>query len=833
MTQLLKKFDNVLLASMKKVNNNLIPKTIRINGVLLQSTLTPTPTVTRTPNASLTPTPTKTVTPTMTMTQTPTKTQTPTMTPTQTKTPTPTPTPTSNPVVSTCAVLFNSVSNVYSYNVSVNTLTQLTVPNFPNNSLDIAHSFNGTTGKLWGVSGTSFVEYNITLPSFTATFFRFITFPVGFTSSAGLAAISNTVILAVNTFNSFNEVVEIDVSGGSAVMTTKFPIVVNRGLSNISSFGITGDFYKTTTNKFIALNYVDVDVEFDIIRYCYITQWDYPTGTFEVDVQLNIGCGTYGIFEDSGNIYITESSTFPNKLYIIYQTPPYNVEYVRDVNIDILGASQVPSCLTKNLVSNIATLRVNNNAGSGTYYVNTKTIELPLVSNGTYNFVANWGDGTTSTITNYSQRFHTYTTSSLLWAYDITLTGQVDGFSYRALSTDQKKLLDRIYNWGAIKFINDVVNGNSDGLFFNCVNLKMDTCVNAPNLGTVTSLDNFFDGCTKLGKIGGLEYWNVSNIIGMYRTFANTSPQLGLVNTPNPPPQDLSSWNTSNVTYMDEMYRMSRLNHNVGNWNVTGVTNMYRMFYGAVAFNNGGSDSIKNWNTSSVNDVGQMFYSAITFNQPLTNFNFTNVTITSDMFAFCYEFNQDCSNWERVGSTMQWITRAVSMFFKCRKFNGSVNTWNLQRLDDMSYIFTKCYQFNQPLGNWNLQNLTWMVGSFTNCFSFNQNLGSWRLSNLQTAENRFMGLCPDSETSRTTFALSSDNLNSTLIGWSLYIYNNATFSNTKYITFPNDANDGTCTGKSQMRAKGWRIKWVTTANAGSCVACNDGGNGTCIPTSSC
>jgi hypothetical protein len=818
MAQFLKKFDDVLLASMKKANNNLIPNTIRINGVLLPiGTSTPTPTKTLTP----TPTQTPGVSQTQTPTQTPTPTITPTQTPTNTQTPTKTPTPTSNPVVPTCAVLFNNGSDVYYYNVSANTSTLLTVPGFPSDTNgDIAHTSNGTTGKLWGVDDPNerFVEYNITLPSFTATFWRYISYPPSFYSSFGLAAISNTVILAVNTFNSPNEVVEIDVSGVSPIMTTKFRLIFGRY--------ITGDFYKTTTNKFIALNTTGGD-------NCYITQWDYLTGTLEVDVLLTIRCGTFGLFEDNGNIYITESREFPTKLYVVNQNSPYSVSYVRDINVSVAGASQVPTCLTKNLVSNVATLRVNNITDSGTYYVNTKTIELPLVSNGTYNFVANWGDGTTSTITNYSQRFHTYTTSSLLWAYDITLTGQVDGFSYRALSTDQKKLLDRIYNWGAIKFINDVVNGNSDGLFFNCVNLKMDTCVNAPNLGTVTSLDNFFDGCTKLGKIGGLEYWNVSNIIGMYRTFANTSPQLGLVNTPNPPPQDLSSWNTSNVTYMDEMYTMSRLNHNVGNWNVTGVTNMYRMFYGAVNFNNGGSDSIKNWNTSSVNDVGQMFYSAITFNQPLTNFNFTNVTITSDMFAFCYEFNQDCSNWERVGSTMQWITRAVRMFSNCRKFNGSANTWNLQRLDDMSYIFYKCYQFNQPLGNWNLQNLTWMVGSFTNCFSFNQNLGSWRLSNLQTAENRFMGLCPDSNTSRTTFDLSSANLTSTLIGWSLYIFNNATFSNTKYITFPNDANSGTCDGLTQMRAKGWRIKWVTTANAGSCVNCFDGGAGTCIPVSSC
>jgi len=59
MAQLLKKFDNVLLASMKKANNNPIPNTIRINGVLLPIG---TPTPTQTPNAS--PSQTPTVTPT-------------------------------------------------------------------------------------------------------------------------------------------------------------------------------------------------------------------------------------------------------------------------------------------------------------------------------------------------------------------------------------------------------------------------------------------------------------------------------------------------------------------------------------------------------------------------------------------------------------------------------------------------------------------------------------------------------------------------------------------------------------------------------------------------
>ena len=269
---------------------------------------------------------------------TPTPTQTPTPTITLTITPTMTPTPTSVTVVPNCAVLYNISSNVYYYNVSTNTSTLLTIPGFPSDiSGDIAH----TLDKLWGVDDPNerFIEYNITLSPFSATFFRFITYPTSFFSSYGLASISNTVILAVNSIDFLNQVVvEIDVSGTSPVMTTKFPLIVGRY--------ITGDFYKTTTNKFIALNTDDAT------SICYVTQWDYSTSTTEpeVDVELTIGCGTYGLFEDSGNIYITES-TSSTKLYSIDKNSPYTITEVCVITpLTINGASQIPSCLNNNLI---------------------------------------------------------------------------------------------------------------------------------------------------------------------------------------------------------------------------------------------------------------------------------------------------------------------------------------------------------------------------------------------------------------------------------------------------------------------------------------------------
>lgn len=256
---------------------------------------------------------------------------------TPTPTPTMTPTPTSVTVVPDCAVLYNVSSDVYYYNVSTNTSTLLTIPGFPSDiSGDIAH----TLDKLWGADDPyqRFVEYDITLSPFSATFNRNISYSgLPFVSSYGLAAISNTVILAVNANDFLNQVVvEIDVSdGNNPIMTTKFPLIVGRF--------ITGDFYKTTTNKFIALN-----TDYATSK-CYVTQWDYLTGGLpEVDIELTIPCDTFGLFEDNGNIYITES-TSSTKLYSIDKDSPYAITEVCVITpLTINGASQIPSCLNNN-----------------------------------------------------------------------------------------------------------------------------------------------------------------------------------------------------------------------------------------------------------------------------------------------------------------------------------------------------------------------------------------------------------------------------------------------------------------------------------------------------
>lgn len=55
------------------------------------------------------------------------------------------------------------------------------------------------------------------------------------------------------------------------------------------------------------------------------------------------------------------------------------------------------------------------------------------------------------------------------------------------------------------------------------------------------------------------------------------------------------------------------LNQPVNNWNVSNVENTYMMFASARSFN----QPLNKWNVSNVTSMQSMFYDATSFNQPL------------------------------------------------------------------------------------------------------------------------------------------------------------------------------------------------------------------------
>jgi len=82
----------------------------------------------------------------------------------------------------------------------------------------------------------------------------------------------------------------------------------------------------------------------------------------------------------------------------------------------------------------------------------------------------------------------------------------------------------------------------------------------------------------------------------------------GLFNYASKFNSDLSSWDVSNVTNMDLMFRNSSFNSNIGNWDVSKVTSMRYMFEYTGLFNG----DLSGWNIENVETMEDMFdYSGI------------------------------------------------------------------------------------------------------------------------------------------------------------------------------------------------------------------------------
>ena len=82
---------------------------------------------------------------------------------------------------------------------------------------------------------------------------------------------------------------------------------------------------------------------------------------------------------------------------------------------------------------------------------------------------------------------------------------------------------------------------------------------------------------------------------------------------------DISQWDVSSgVTNMTDMFALAEsFNQPLNNWDVSNVEYMGGMFKGAESFN----QPLNKWDVSNVTDMYCMFQGAISFNQPLDTFH--------------------------------------------------------------------------------------------------------------------------------------------------------------------------------------------------------------------
>jgi surface protein len=215
--------------------------------------------------------------------------------------------------------------------------------------------------------------------------------------------------------------------------------------------------------------------------------------------------------------------------------------------------------------------------------------------------------------------------------------------------------------------------------------------------------------------------------------------------------EDISSWDVSNVTNMNQMFAESyAFNQPIGYWDVSSVTNMNGLFFHTTAFN----QPINDWNVSSVTDMGGMFIES-GFNQPLDAWDVSNVTSMFTMFYAALAFNQSLDTWDvsNVGNMQSMFTNTpfnqdisswdvanvVNMkeMFTGTSFNQPLDNWDVSKVINMSYMFDNS-SFDQPLNSWDVSSVLDMEGMFGNT-SFNQSINNWNVSSVINMYNMFNG----------------------------------------------------------------------------------------------
>ena len=197
---------------------------------------------------------------------------------------------------------------------------------------------------------------------------------------------------------------------------------------------------------------------------------------------------------------------------------------------------------------------------------------------------------------------------------------------------------------------------------------------------------------------------------------------------------------TTKVTNMENMLSLgfddngniitNNFNQPIGNWDTSNVTNMLYMFNGAIAFN----QPIGSWDVSSVTNMNYMFQES-SFNQDISTWDVSNVTDMEGMFLKASSFNQPIGNWD-VSNVTDMEGMFGSSYDSPSSFNQDIGNWDVSNVTNMRRMFILATAFNQPIGDWDVSSVTYMNAMFGGS-AFNQPLNNWDVSNVIGMHNMF------------------------------------------------------------------------------------------------
>ena len=223
------------------------------------------------------------------------------------------------------------------------------------------------------------------------------------------------------------------------------------------------------------------------------------------------------------------------------------------------------------------------------------------------------------------------------------------------------------------------------------------------NTSNVTEMDNMFYQCENLISLD-VSNFDTTNVTDMNSMFDGCYSLTSI---------DVSSFNTSNVTDMSTMFSLCYLLESVdtSGFDTSNVTSMACMFNGCEALV---SVDVSNFNTSNVKNMFAVFSRCINLtNIDVSNFDTSNVTDMSCMFRDCNSLTDiDVSSFDTSN-----VTNMRGMFMGCKLITSiDVSRFKTSNVTDMVSMFHYCYRLaSLDVSSFDTSNVTNMAFMFCSC----------------------------------------------------------------------------------------------------------------------
>lgn len=276
-----------------------------------------------------------------------------------------------------------------------------------------------------------------------------------------------------------------------------------------------------------------------------------------------------------------------------------------------------------------------------------------------------------------------------------------------------------------------------------------DCNLNWIDISKITSLSfifkNYYDHYITTGRHrfnGDISLWDTSNVTDMQEMFCNNTRFNG----------NISQWDVSNVTNMSGMFYQTKFNIDISQWDVSNVRDMSSMFQWS-AFN----QDISRWNINNKCDINGTYhnwdhpqYEPVQLSytdEEIANLNNTPTNILQlvelikynvRLYGWTCNLNHiDVSNISNMSGLFagEWNYSDDVTTYDLNAFNGDISQWDVSNVTDMSFMFYHS-NFTGDISQWDVSNTTNMRNMFRDSI-WNGDISKWDVSNVTTMEQMF------------------------------------------------------------------------------------------------